>query len=154
MPPHSHLRRLSAVWPRQPVYFITTCVANRRPLLATPMAHAILRAEWADMKDRHRWMIGRYVVMPDHVHFFVSPMPQTQKSLEVAVGRWKEWTAKRLLAIAATERPVWQRQFFDHVLRSTESRSYKWDYVRNNPVRAGLAVCAADWLYAGSVDFE
>lgn len=47
--------------------------------------------------------------------------------------------------------PVWQRGFFDHVLRSDESYAQKWDYVRENPVRAGLVKRAEDWPYAGEI---
>ena len=42
----------------------------------------------------------------------------------------------------------WQAGFFDHVLRSDESRSEKWEYIRMNPVRAGLVEEADDWPYA------
>jgi hypothetical protein len=48
--------------------------------------------------------------------------------------------------------PIWQPEFFDHVLRSANSYSEKWDYVRNNPVRAGLAGTAEAWPYSG--EFE
>ena len=49
------------------------------------------------------------------------------------------------------EDPVWQRGFFDHLLRSDESYGQKWDYVRDNPVRAGLVANAQDWPYAGEI---
>jgi REP element-mobilizing transposase RayT len=64
-----HLRRLDHAFSKQPVYFITTCVVRRRCLLATPTVHQILREEWQDLRKRHGWLVGRYVVMPDHVHF-------------------------------------------------------------------------------------
>ena len=47
---------------------------------------------------------------------------------------------------------LWQREYFDHVLRSDESYSEKWDYVRENPVRAGLVRSANDWSYFGSIE--
>jgi hypothetical protein len=39
--------------------------------------------------------------------------------------------------------PHWQKGFFDHILRGDESYSAKWDYVRENTVRAGLVKNAA-----------
>jgi hypothetical protein len=45
--------------------------------------------------------------------------------------------------------PIWQRGFFDHLLRSEESYAQKWDYVRGNPVRAQLVEKVEDWPYAG-----
>jgi hypothetical protein len=47
--------------------------------------------------------------------------------------------------------PLWQRGFFDHVLRSEESYGQKWNYVRDNPVRGGLVEKTEDWPYAGEV---
>jgi hypothetical protein len=47
---------------------------------------------------------------------------------------------------------MWQREFFDHVLRSAESYSEKWNYVRNNPVRAGLVSTADEWKHPGEIE--
>jgi len=46
---------------------------------------------------------------------------------------------------------VWQRVFFDHLLRSEESYAQKWDYVRENPVRAGLVAHSNEWTYLGEI---
>ena len=67
---HKHLRRLERVWINRPIYFITTCTFGRRTILATNETAAILTDEWRNALDRHGWAIGRYVIMPDHVHFF------------------------------------------------------------------------------------
>jgi len=47
--------------------------------------------------------------------------------------------------------PIWQRGFFDHLLRNDESYGEKWNYVCQNPVRAGLVMNAADWPYSGEI---
>jgi putative transposase len=57
---------------------------------------------------------------------------------------------KRLLSLGL-QKPHWQEGFFDHVLRSSESYSQKWDYVQMNPVRAGLCEKAEDWAYRGEI---
>ena len=150
---HRHLKRLHHVWSRQPVYFVTICVDERRPLLACETAHVILKQEWQQSLVRHQWAVGRYVVMPDHVHFFITPALESSWSLSMVVGKWKEWTAKRLLRALGGSAPLWQPEFFDHLLRSDETRQEKWAYVRENPVRAGLVTAAIDWPYAGSIDF-
>ena len=149
-----HLQRLHVVWQRRPLYFITTCVAHRRPLLAASSVHAILREEWISWRVRHGWAVGRYVIMPDHVHFFAIPMSEGSRSLAATVGKWKEWTAKRILKLRGGAAPLWQPEFFDHLLRSRESFREKWDYVRNNPVRSGLVGEPDAWRYAGWIDFQ
>jgi putative transposase len=47
--------------------------------------------------------------------------------------------------------PHWQKTFFDHVLRSAESYTEKWHYVRENPVRAGLVKRWEDWPFRGEI---
>jgi hypothetical protein len=55
-------------------------------------------------------------------------------------------------AVIARDYKLWQREFFDHVLRSNESYAEKWNYVRDNPVRAGFVTSANDWPYAGEIE--
>ena len=47
---------------------------------------------------------------------------------------------------------VWQEEFFDHVLRSSDSYNQKWDYVKDNPVRAGLVKKSDDWPFQGEIE--
>jgi len=91
--------------------------------------------------------------MPDHIHFFCAGGAGAGASpLSRFVGAFKEWTAKRICRSLGMSPPVWQREFFDHVLRSHESYADKWLYVRENPVRAGLAHTAEAWPYAGEME--
>jgi len=92
--------------------------------------------------------------MPDHVHFFACPIPDKNKSLGHVIGKWKEWTSKRILKYNGESAPLWQPEFFDHLLRSEESVEEKWMYISENPVRARLVSIAEDWPYAGAIDFE
>ena len=95
----------------------------------------------------HNIAVGRYVMMPDHVHLFVRGPDDFQ--LGPWVGMLKQALAKHI-ALARTS-PIWQRGFFDHVLRNDESYGDKWNYVRENPVRAGLVTKADDWPYSGEI---
>jgi hypothetical protein len=47
---------------------------------------------------------------------------------------------------------LWQREFFDHVLCSAESYGEKWNYVRDNPVRAGLVSMPDEWKFTGEIE--
>jgi REP element-mobilizing transposase RayT len=141
---------LDRIWIDPAVFFITTCAFRRHPILATPSAAAILKAEWESAPARHRWNVARYVIMPDHVHFFCTP-GQDASSLETFVGRWKEWTAKGLIRELNYAKPVWQLEFSDHLIRSEKSCVEKWDYVYRNPVRAGLVTQPEDWPYSGEI---
>ena len=152
---HGHLKRLDTLWTQRPLFFVTVCTADRCPILNQAAVMDILLCEWRAAHLRHGWLVGRYVVMPDHVHFFCAPAPAVDaKPLAIFIARWKEWTSKQMRACNGVVAPVWQKQFFDHLLRSRESYADKWAYVRANPVRAGLVESAEQWPYAGHVDFD
>ena len=80
--------------------------------------------------------------MPDHIHLFVQGDPRFD------LGRWIGGL-KRVVAAAVTggRSGLWQRGFFDHLIRNSQSYSQKWEYVRDNPVRAGLVRRWEDWPY-------
>jgi REP element-mobilizing transposase RayT len=81
-----HLRRLERVWIDWPIYFITTCTSKRRWILTSKGVAKILVDEWRNAHDRHGWAIGRYVIMPDHVHFFLLGRVGWQNAASVYAG--------------------------------------------------------------------
>ena len=82
--------------------------------------------------------------MPDHVHLLAVTTGQ------IALGQW----IKALKAITSRSEFRWQSGFFDHVLRNDESESEKWEYVRQNPVRAGLVENVDQWPFGGELRFD
>ncbi len=144
------LRRLTEVWSSRgrPVFFLTICTHERRRWLASQdMLESFMAFSKASPEKAGVW-VGRFVLMPDHLHVFVSA--EGSKSLSRWVRSLKGYLAKRKRA-TGIQGEAWQDGFFDHVLRGTESYSEKWAYVRMNPVRAGLVENPEDWPYAGEV---
>ncbi len=152
-PKHKHLRRLTDIWLPDRDFYVTVCARDRTRKLATEKVVRVLVEEWAKLIDLYGWAVGPYVVMPDHVHFFCRDVSQT-KPLSLCVGKWKEWTTKRVRRERGWRSSLWQREFFDHLLRSDESYKAKWAYVRMNPVRAGLVERPEDWPYQGYIDYD
>jgi len=141
-------RRLDIVFPRNPLYFVTCFTYRRRPYLASDRVHRSFVKFGQRAQVEFGIAVGRYVMLPDHLYLFVA-LPDN-----VDLGDWNG-TLKRFLAraveAAGSSDPIWQRGFFDHLLRSSESYSEKWNYVRENPVRAGLVSRADDWPYSGEI---
>ena len=79
--------------------------------------------------DSHRWFARLFLLMPDHVHALLA-FPR-EESMRRVVADWKRYTVRR-------GGVRWQRDFFDHRLRSDESWELKAGYIRTNPVRKGL----------------
>jgi REP element-mobilizing transposase RayT len=142
------LKRLEWVFPRVPIYFVTACTHSRERWLACPAIHESLIAFCSRGAERGA-LVGRYVLMPDHVHLFVVLQPAS-----ITLSAWmkslKNSLSKALRAMGKSS-PHWQDGFFNHVLRSSESYEQKWLYVRGNPVRAGLVTRAEDWPYQGEI---
>ena len=140
--------RLGRIFATSPVYFVTFCTHERQRFLAKHEVHAafVLFAKRAE--ETYNVAVGRYVIMPDHVHLFV------RGDYNFRLGPWIG-VLKQALAKAATlsraKGQIWEEGFFDHVLRSNESYSQKWNYVRENAVRAGLVKSPADWPYQGEI---
>jgi REP element-mobilizing transposase RayT len=152
---HRHLKRLDRVWLDALVIFVTVCTHGRQCILANRDIENILINEWRVATEKHGWRVGRYVIMPDHVHFFcMEVLGGARRDLSRFMQQWKKWTAVTIQSGCGVSLPVWQRGFFDHVLRNDESWSEKWDYVRQNPVRAGLVENWEEWQYQGWIDFD
>ncbi len=91
------------------IIFLTVCRKARKPILVNASAHQLLREVW---QTQPSWLVGRYVIMPDHIHLFCAPADLIPQPL-------------------------------------TEE---KWEYVLENPIRAGLVKQSADWPYQGEIN--
>ena len=88
------LRRLDEVWTTRgrPVFFVTICTADRRPWLERPEIHNAFVAFCAQSPEKAGAWVGQYVLMPDHVHLFVSV--EGSQALSRWVGALKRHLAK------------------------------------------------------------
>ena len=128
-----------------PVYFVTFCTNHRRKALANYSVHSVVM-DYGRRALERGVALGRYAIMPDHIHLFVAG------DIDFDLGVWIRGL-KRVVAAAVSggRSDLWQRGFFDHLIRNGESYSEKWDYVHENPVRPGLVADADEWPYQGEV---
>jgi len=87
--------------------------------------------------EQQRWYLKLFLLMPDHAHALFNV------SGDCLSGLLRDY--KRATARISGVR--WQRNFFDHRLRDNESAAQKYDYIRQNPVRAGLIAHEDSWRY-------
>ena len=132
--------------PDEQISFITIyCQERTKNQLCWPR---VARAIFDSITFRNRneiWYAHLVVLMPDHLHGLIS-FPYEQ-SMKQTVADWK-----RFLATSANI--GWQRDFFDHRLRRDESFTEKADYIRANPVRAGLVKNIEEWPYFWTPDID
>jgi REP-associated tyrosine transposase len=140
--------RLRWIFAYNPLFFVTFCTYERRKVLASDAVHKVFVTFATNAYSDHNIAVGRYVIMPDHLHLFVRGPDDFQ------LGRWIGMLKQSLgkeIGRTRTSPVIWQRGFFDHVLRNDESYGDKWNYVRENPVRAGLVNDPDDWRYSGEI---
>jgi len=111
---------------------------EQRALTDPALAQAIFdSAKFYEAKAR--WHITLFLVMPDHLHALLS-FARNESMSEVIRG-WKRFHARM-------NRVIWQERYFDHRLRADErgeQLSVKLNYIRQNPVVAGLCARPEDW---------
>ena len=130
-----------------PLFFVTICTLHRRNIPSLDAAHKALLLYGTRATKEFIVALGRYVIMPDHLHLFV----RGDRSFVLAT--WVKGLKRAILkgVFTKSQTSFWQPGFFDHLLRTAESYAQKWEYVRQNPVRAGLVKFAEDWPYQGEV---
>jgi REP element-mobilizing transposase RayT len=148
-------------WEQSTIYFITFCVEHRKPVLANPYVWKTCRVSF-DKLDQ--WIVLAAIVMPDHLHLLAAPVADRGASVSAFAKWFKRWFNEaywnggpsasnrgsncRPSVSDGDQMPWrWQEGCFDRLLRSDESLSDKWEYLRQNPVRAGLVEHPDDWPY-------
>jgi putative transposase len=138
-------QRLGILYIGQPTYFITFCTRDRRKIPSLEKARTAL-VHYAERGFREFSVsVGSYVLMPDHIHLFVSGQP------DFALSRWVAGLKREISKMLQVSSKFWQPGFFDHVIRNDESYREKLDYVSQNPVRGGLVHEPEDWFYRGNI---
>jgi putative transposase len=137
----SHPPRIPVWLPldKEVIYFLTICIQGRQSVLADSQAFAAFESAIHNIK---RWQVIAAMLMPDHLHVLVAPLNR-----DAPVGEFVA-LLKRAMRRELDAEWKWQSGSFDHLLRSDESTQEKWDYMRANPVRAGLVKRWEDWPYA------
>ena len=99
--------------------------------------------------DGERYRLDAWVVMPNHVHVVLWPMPN--HTLSKIVQSWKRYTSREANRILGrTGETFWQPESFDHWIRDDEEHARCCRYVMNNPVKARLCGAPEDWKWSSA----
>lgn len=86
--------------------------------------------------DGDKYDLDRFVIMPNHVHVLVQF--RQENGLRVIGQSWMRYTARAINQRTGSTGAVWQREPFDHAVRSSDQFEYFQRYIAGNPVKAGL----------------
>ena len=132
-------------------YFLTLCTDGWQKLFANPALTDALLATLRETSSAYHFAIFAYCFMPDHLHL-LAQAESNACDLPVFVKAFKgrAAVAARRLGI----RNLWQKGYYDHVVRDSESSGEIAWYIFLNPVRAGLASTVWEWPHSGSFVFD
>ena len=120
------------------IYFITFNTWEKLEL--TPPARlAVFDA--CRFFDAQRYNLFTFVVMPDHVHMLIQPLPKTAQetwSLSSILHSIKSYSAKQIPKVMPHMGTVWQPERYDRIIRTDQEFQATWNYICQNPVKANI----------------
>ncbi|MCI0448394.1 MAG: transposase [Chlorobi bacterium] len=119
------------------LYFITICTFNKNPYFKNHEIAKVLEEEFKFRISKNEVFIYCYCIMPDHFHLLLSFTDQYNKSLQVWISSFKRFTSKTVKERFNLNK-LWQRNFYEHIVRTDESFSSIAEYILNNQVRKGM----------------
>ena len=126
------------------LFFITICIQNHKCLLGkilhdelkpTPFGE-IVKEEWLSLASSNI-ILEDFVVMPNHIHGIVK---LENVSLSLLIRRFKSRTANRYIKGVKSHgwvpfnKRVWQRNYYEHIIRNDSSHQKIADYILENPI--------------------
>jgi len=120
------------------LYFIVGVTQDRRPLFAETTHVALLRETLHRVKELHPFEMKAYVFLPDHFHVLMF-VPETTNISRLLQSWQRNFTLNYKAAHGiATALRLWQRGFWDHVIRDANDYERHFHYIHYNPVKHGL----------------
>ncbi|OUS04492.1 transposase [Rhodobacterales bacterium 52_120_T64] len=135
-------------------YFFTISLADRGSSVLVDSVDVLRKAYTQTIIEQPVWS-DAFVVLPDHLHA-VWTLPEGDADFST---RWRKIKARFSHALSATpvrsqskiakgERGIWQRRFWEHLIRDDRDYGNHMEYCWGNPVRHGLVERVADWPYS------
>ena len=135
-------------------YFFTVNLAERkRTLLAEQLA--ILRTAMREVSSRHPYRTDALVILPDHLHA-IWTLPTGDRDFATRWALIKAGFSRRIAAgerrsgsrTMKGERGIWQRRYWEHLIRDELDFARHADYIHFNPVKHGHVTRAVDWPHS------
>ena len=135
-------------------YFFTVNLAERNRALLVDHAD-VLRAVIREVRSRHPFRIDAMVVLPDHLHAMWT-LPNNDKDFSTRWMLIKSGFSRRQLPderrnqsrAGKGERGIWQRRFWEHLIRDEKDYERHVDYIHYNPVKHGYVTSPVDWPHS------
>jgi putative transposase len=127
------------------IVFITQIVNDRKPLFYEPQNINILKGILTNVKDLHPFTMLAYVFLPDHFHILIHPTGQSNFSQILhSIKRNFTHAYKQHMNISGPLK-IWQKRFWDHVIRDEKDMENHLHYIHYNPIKHGYVNDLGAW---------
>jgi len=135
-------------------YFFTLVSYKRQPIFSDYQNIEILRSAFRQVKTKRPFDIDAIVVMPDHLHCIWS-LPYGDSDYSTRWRLIKTWFSKHGYCNNRqySSHSLWQKRFWEHLIRDEEDYERHVDYIHYNPVKHGYVGRAYDWSYSSFRQF-
>ena len=127
-------------------YFFTVVTYRRQPIFNDASSISLLRQSFKVTKQRKPYTVLTLVVLPDHLHT-IWKMPEDEHDFP---SRWR--TIKASFSIEyhkqhaeTRDQPLWQRGYWEHLVRDENDLYHHLDYIHYNPVKHGYVNAPREW---------
>jgi len=144
---HKNIRLHPAKYRGVQWHFVTLCCATRRSVFADAELASWIVGELRQHATAHNFAVHAYCVMSDHLHALVMGLDATSDLL-IFLRSLKQKTAYEFHRKFHGD--LWQKKFYDHILRQKDSVERVAGYIWMNPVRKGLCKDPQEYPYSGS----
>ena len=128
-------------------HFLTFSCYRRRPYLAAIAVMELFEDALERVRQRYRFVVAGYVVMPEHVHLLVNEPQRALLSRAIQA-------LKLSVAMRGRERPFWQAHYYDFNVSSHAKFLEKLRYIHRNPVCRGLVAKPQDWRWSSHRHYQ
>ena len=135
-------------WPR--IYFVTIVAHDRQAKFLDERVAIETVDCLKKLRIEFRFNLYIYCLMPDHFHALIGP-GESSRTLGGICGAFKSLSTREHWKWH--DGKLWQRQFFDHIVRNQQDFEETLEYIRMNPVRRGLVKNPEDWPYTERLDY-
>ena len=129
------------------MYFITFNTWERLEL--TPPARQVVM-DACRFFENQRYRIDVGVIMPDHVHLLMEPLPKSETefwSLSQILHSIKSFSAKQIPTVMPHIGTVWQPESCDRMIHDQHEFHTVYNYIANNPIKAGLMTSSTNYPF-------
>ncbi len=127
-------------------YFITASTFQKRNILQSDRMAGLFVDGLLHYRQKQKYLLHEFVVMPDHFHLLITPRESLERAMQLIKGGFS-FQAKRELGFV---NEIWQSSFYDRRVRDAEEYFAFREYIRQNPLKRGLAVKAEDYRYSSA----